>query len=66
MPVESKPFWKSKMVMMNLLMGLAMMISVWNPPIAEFIKTYFAEMGMGWSLLNMALRFITKEEVTIS
>lgn len=58
MPVETKPFWQSKVVVMNIIMAIAMVL-IQFPAFAaagEFLKQYFAEAGMGWAILNMILR----------
>lgn len=61
---ESKPWYLSKSIMVNLLMGLAMMVAVFQPQAAEFIKSYFAEAGTGWAIVNIVLRLITKKEIS--
>jgi hypothetical protein len=63
-PVESKPWFLSKTIWSNLLLGLAMMLGAFVPSVAEFIRTYFAEAGVGWALLNIILRVITKKELS--
>ena len=55
MPVEKKWF-ESKVVLVNMLMGVAMILAQFSPPASEFIKTYFSEMGMGWAFINILLR----------
>jgi hypothetical protein len=52
----SKTFW------MQVLAIVALLI----PASAAFIKEYFAEMGMGWALVNVILRLVTKDKVEIS
>lgn len=54
MPV--KMWYESKVILMNILMGVAMAIAAFQPAVADFIKTYFAEAGMGWAFLNVILR----------
>jgi uncharacterized membrane protein len=61
-PVEKK-WYESKMIWTNLLMGLAMILSSFYAPASDFIKLYFSEMGIGWSLLNILMRLITKREI---
>ena len=63
MPVEKK-WYQSKTVLMNLFAGLAMILAVFYPPAADFIRVYFAEAGVGWAILNIALRLITKSEIS--
>jgi len=59
-----KKWYMSKTILMNVLMGLAMILSVFAPSVSAFIKEYFAEAGMGWALINVILRLITKEELS--
>lgn len=61
---ESKPWYLSKSIMVNLLMGLAMMVAVFQPQAAEFINSYFAEAGTGWAIVNIVLRLVTKKEIS--
>lgn len=63
-PVPAKPWYLSKTILMNIIMGLAMIIGAFYPPAADFIKTYFADVGVGWSLLNILMRLITKSEIS--
>lgn len=60
---EPKKWYESKMVLTNIIMGLAMMVSYFLPGVAEFLQVHFAEAGMGWALLNVILRLITKTEI---
>jgi hypothetical protein len=57
MPVEKK-WYESKVILANLIMGLAMMVAVFSPAAADFLKTYFSEMGMGWAFVNIILRLV--------
>lgn len=63
---ETKPWYESKSILINLLMGAAMIAAQFYPPAADFIKQYFAEAGIGWSVLNMVLRLVSKDKITIS
>lgn len=62
-PVAEKKWYESKMIWTNILMGLAMIVGNFYAPAAEFIKSWFSEMGMGWALLNIVMRLITKKEI---
>ena len=62
MPIEKK-WYESKVVLANILMGVAMVLATFSPPAADFIKTHFAETGMGWSLLNIILRCLKSNVV---
>ena len=61
-PAE-KQWYESKMIWTNILFGLAMIVGNFYAPAADFIKMYFSEMGIGWSLLNILMRLITKKEI---
>lgn len=63
MPV-AKPWYLSKTILMNIFMGLAMVIGAFVPAASDFIKSYFAEAGMGWAILNIFMRLITKQEIS--
>ncbi len=56
--MEAKKWFESKVILVNVLMGIAMILAQFYPPAAEFIKTYFAEAGMGWAFINVILRAI--------
>lgn len=62
--MEPKKWYLSKTILVNVLMGLAMIVAVFSPSVSDFIKQYFAEAGTGWALVNIILRVITKEEIT--
>lgn len=64
--MESKPFYLSKTILVNILMGLAMILASFSPAASEFIKNYFAEAGTAWALINVVLRLVTKNKVEIS
>lgn len=54
--MEAKKWYESKVVLVNILMGLAMIVAVFSPATADFIKAYFAEAGAGWAFVNILLR----------
>lgn len=60
---QPKPWYLSKAILLNMLMGFAMIVGVFSPAVAAFIQEYFKEMGMGWGLLNIIIRLITKKEI---
>lgn len=57
-----KPWYLSKTLWMQVLAIVAIII----PASAEFIKQYFAEAGIGWALINMILRLVSKDQIEIS
>lgn len=60
---QGKKWYLSKTILANIFMGIAMIAGAFVPEVSAFIKEYFAEAGMGWALLNIVLRLITKEEL---
>lgn len=54
--MENKKWYESKVVLVNILMGIAMIVAQFSPSAAEFIRVYFAEAGTAWALINVALR----------
>jgi hypothetical protein len=62
--MEAKKWYLSKTILVNILMGFAMIVAVISPSAADFIKQYFAEAGLGWAFVNIILRAITKQEIT--
>ncbi len=64
--MEQKPFWQSKTILVNILMGLAMILAQFNPSAAEFIKQYLGEAGTAWAIINIVLRLISKDKISIS
>lgn len=53
-----KPWYSSKVILVNILMAVAMAMIQFPAlaPVGAFIKEYFAELGVGWAVLNMILR----------
>lgn len=66
MPVQSKPFWQSKTILVNMLMALAVIVGQFYPPIGDFIKVNFDVAAPVWAVINMILRLISKDGISIS
>lgn len=64
--MEAKKWYTSKTILVNILMGVAMIVAVFSPSASDFIKNYFAEAGTAWALINVVLRLVTKNKVEIS
>lgn len=56
-----KPWYLSKTLWVQVLAIVAIIV----PSSAEFIKEYFSEVGMGWALINMVLRLVSKDKIEI-
>ena len=57
----TKPWYLSKTLWVQVLAIVAIVL----PSSSEFIKEYFAEAGMGWALINMILRLVSKDKIEI-
>jgi hypothetical protein len=64
MPIEQKPWYQSKVVLVNLVMGMVMMVSQFSPELAEVLKQYLGtEAAIGWALINIVLRLFKSNVV---
>jgi hypothetical protein len=63
--MDSKKWYSSKTILVNLLAGVALMVAQFNPEIAKLIQENFNEAGLGWALVNVILRLVTKDKVQI-
>lgn len=62
--MEAKKWYLSKTILVNIMMGLAMIVAQFYPAGSAFIQNYFAEAGSAWALVNILLRIVTKQEIT--
>lgn len=63
---QVKPWYLSKTILVNVLMGLAMVVAQFQPVLAAGIKEYLGEAGTAWAIINIVLRVVTKDKVSIS
>lgn len=61
--MNTKPWYLSKTILVNIVMGLAMVIGAFSPSVASFIQENFAATGGAWAFVNIVLRIITKQEI---
>jgi hypothetical protein len=61
-----KPFWQSKTILVNLLMALAVIAGTFYPPVGEWIKANLNEAAPAWAVINIVLRAISKDGISIS
>lgn len=59
-PVPKK-WYQSKKFYVQLLMLLVMIVPAAQP----FVSEYFSEIGMGWALVNIVLRLVSKGKVEL-
>lgn len=60
-PVPAKKWYESKTFWVQVLMLVVMIV----PQAQGFVSEYFSEIGMGWALINIVLRLITKGKVEL-
>lgn len=63
-----KPWYLSKTVLVNMIGGLCVALSAAIPALASvnaFLVANASMIAMGWSVLNVALRFITKDKISL-
>jgi len=58
--MEKKIWWKSKTVWMQVLALIVVVVPASNAVIAP----YFSEAGIGWAVINLVLRALTKQELS--
>jgi hypothetical protein len=66
--MEPKKPWQSKTVWVNVVMGVSLALAPLVPggqAIHEWVGGHLDLIGMVWAGLNVALRFITKERITL-
>lgn len=60
-----KSWYQSKTILVQIVAGLALVIAQFQPEIAKLLQENFSEMGMGWIVINLVLRLVTKDKVQI-
>ena len=61
--------WQSKTLLINGILGVIAFVAMFVPQassIGDFIGAHGAEIGVVWSVLNVALRFATKDKITLT
>jgi hypothetical protein len=67
--MEAKKPWQSKTLVLNGLMGLLSFVFLFHPVGEHYqavIQNHLGEIGMAWSVLNMVLRTVTKDKISLS
>lgn len=59
--METKPVYLSKTFWVQILAVIALVI----PASSQFIQAHFTEAGMGWAMINVVLRLISKDKVQL-
>jgi len=62
--LPAKPWYASNTVLLNLVAGIVLIIGQFFPDAAAFLNQYLgSEAAIGWALVNVLLRLITKQEI---
>ncbi len=65
---DLKKPWQSKTILLNGVMGLAAFVALFIPQasvIKQFIDANAVSIGTIWSVLNIILRTITKDKISL-
>lgn len=68
MPTSTVKPWQSKTVWINALMGIVAALALFFPSVGgvgAWISANASMIGVGWSLLNIAVRAITKNAISL-
>lgn len=60
-----KPFYQSKTFWVQVLGVLGLVVGAKVPAIGNFIKDYFSELGAGWAFVNIVLRAVSKDKISL-
>lgn len=66
--MESKKPWQSKTLLLNGALGVLAFVALFVPgaeAAQAFINGHGAEIGMVWSILNIILRAVTKDKISL-
>lgn len=69
MPTDSKKPWESKTILLNSLMAVLGVVAVFWPAAGSattFLNAHAVEIGVAWSVLNVLLRTISKDKISLS
>ncbi len=67
LPDGKKP-WQSKTILINAIIALVGAVALFVPAagsVGAWINSHGGEIGMGWGVLNMILRLVTKDKITL-
>ena len=62
---NKKPFYISKTFWVNIIAAVGLVVGVKFPVVENFLREYFSEVGTGWAFLNIVLRAISKDKLSI-
>lgn len=69
METSTKKPWQSKTVLFGAITAILGAVAVFVPgakPISDFISAHASEIGMGWGVLAIILRAVTKDAIVLT
>lgn len=66
--IDVKKPWQSKTMLLNGVVGLAAFVALFVPAasgVKTFVDAHASEIGLFWSMANLALRAITKDKIAL-
>lgn len=64
--MDTKPIYLSKTFWMQVIAIAVLLLGTKLPGVSDFLKTYFAEVGTGWAVVNMILRLVSKDQISLT
>jgi hypothetical protein len=67
--MDTKKPWLSKTIMLNSIMAILGVVAVFWPHASvatEFLSGHGTEIGVAWSVLNVLLRAVTKDAISLT
>ncbi len=67
--MDTKKPWQSKTVVINAILGVVAALSLFWPAAAgvpTWIQSHAEIIGAGWAILNVGLRLITKDAISLT
>ncbi len=59
-------WYTSKTILVQIIAGVAMILAQFQPEMAKILSENFSEVGMGWVIINIVLRLVTKDKIQLS
>jgi len=66
--MEAKKPWLSKTILINAVLGLIAVVAMFLPEanvVSDYIKSHVEMISLAWAALNILLRFITKDKISL-
>jgi hypothetical protein len=66
---DTKKPWQSKTLLLNGIVGLMLCVGLFFPQVSvvtPWIQAHGAEIGTAWSVLNVVLRLISKDKISLT